>query len=280
MELHDYSTKTQYLKEKCERDEKQHLAEMKELSRIIEHEKQLKKFMSDKTAERHDDSQMVAWRQEKVSKAEHKKLSEKDSPATLEEASMKIIQLMETDNVEQIIKKFDEKEESNFVLFKFVNEQNSNLDKLANEIEEKNTEISKKEFNNLEQKRQNELTAMESQLSRFKNVNDTYKQEIEKIGNSTEIFINEIESLFGCMDCNKYMPPNSFGELDKITKKNVVKYMQAIEKRLNQLIIISNAIQVKEIGHSKRNIPISAKKSIRSQQSPPQLPNIDIQGDG
>ena len=53
------------LKEKADKDIHQHHAEMKELIRIIEHDQKLKEFMSVKGQERHEDIELIMWKQRK-----------------------------------------------------------------------------------------------------------------------------------------------------------------------------------------------------------------------
>lgn len=53
------------LKEKSDKDLQQHNAEMKELVRIIDHDRKLREFMNTKGKERQEDPQLVAWRQQK-----------------------------------------------------------------------------------------------------------------------------------------------------------------------------------------------------------------------
>ena len=53
------------LKEKADKDLQQHNAEMKELVRIIDHDRKLREFMNTKGKERQEDPQLVAWRQRK-----------------------------------------------------------------------------------------------------------------------------------------------------------------------------------------------------------------------
>ena len=58
-------TKMIILREKADKDMQQHNAEMKELVRIIDHDRKLKEFMGIKGQERQEDPQLVAWRQKK-----------------------------------------------------------------------------------------------------------------------------------------------------------------------------------------------------------------------
>ena len=53
------------LKEKADKDLQQHNAEMKELVRIIDHDRKLRDFMYTKGKEREEDKQLVKWRERK-----------------------------------------------------------------------------------------------------------------------------------------------------------------------------------------------------------------------
>jgi len=53
------------LKEKADKDLQQHNAEMKELLRVIDHDRSLRVFMGIKGQERQEDPQLVIWRQRK-----------------------------------------------------------------------------------------------------------------------------------------------------------------------------------------------------------------------
>lgn len=61
----DAQAKMIILKEKSDKDVQQHNTEMKELVRIIDHDRKLKEFMGTKGQERQEDPQLVAWRQKK-----------------------------------------------------------------------------------------------------------------------------------------------------------------------------------------------------------------------
>ena len=53
------------LKEKADKDLQSHNAEMKELLRIIAHERKLREFMKIKDRELQEDQQLVEWRKKK-----------------------------------------------------------------------------------------------------------------------------------------------------------------------------------------------------------------------
>lgn len=55
------------MKDKEDKDKQQLNVEVKELIRVINHDKKLKEFMKIKTQERHEDEELIAWRKKKGS---------------------------------------------------------------------------------------------------------------------------------------------------------------------------------------------------------------------
>lgn len=53
------------MKDKEEKDKLQLNTELKELIRVIDHDKKLKEFMKVKTQERNEDEELIIWRKKK-----------------------------------------------------------------------------------------------------------------------------------------------------------------------------------------------------------------------
>jgi hypothetical protein len=53
------------MKDKEDKDKQQMNVEVKELIRVINHDKKLKEFMKIKTQERQEDEELIAWRKKK-----------------------------------------------------------------------------------------------------------------------------------------------------------------------------------------------------------------------
>lgn len=58
-------TKMSLMKDKEEKDKLQLNTELKELIRVIDHDKKLKEFMKVKTQERNEDEELIIWRKRK-----------------------------------------------------------------------------------------------------------------------------------------------------------------------------------------------------------------------
>lgn len=58
-------TKMLLMRDKEDKDKQQHYTELKEVIRVINHDKKLKEFMKIKTQERSEDEELIAWRKRK-----------------------------------------------------------------------------------------------------------------------------------------------------------------------------------------------------------------------
>ena len=63
------------LRDRADKEVQQHNAEMKELIRVIDHDRRLRGFMNAKSKEREEDQQLVAWRLRKGLSAPHLQLT-------------------------------------------------------------------------------------------------------------------------------------------------------------------------------------------------------------
>ena len=66
--------------------------------------------------------------------AEKKKESQEDSVETYEEAFVRIKAMTGEDDIDVLVNRFIEVEDTNFALFNYVNEQNNEIEKLNEEI--------------------------------------------------------------------------------------------------------------------------------------------------
>ncbi|KAJ8321073.1 hypothetical protein KUTeg_002660 [Tegillarca granosa] len=172
------------LKEKADKDMQQHNAEMKELLRIIDHERNLRIFMGIKGQERQEDPQLVAWRQKKEAlEAERKKESQEDSVETYEAAFEKIKEMTGEEDLDLLVNKFIEVEDRNFALFNYVNEQNNEIEKLHEQIEEIKNDIEKFKLQGLELESQRKtiLKELEDKQNKASKDADEYEEKNKAI---------------------------------------------------------------------------------------------------
>lgn len=66
--------------------------------------------------------------------SEKKKESQEDSVETYEEAFVRIKEMTGEDDIDKLVRRFIEVEDTNFALFNYVNEQNNEIEKLNDDI--------------------------------------------------------------------------------------------------------------------------------------------------
>jgi hypothetical protein len=66
------------MRDKEDKDKTQLNSELKELIRVIDHDKKLKEFMKIKTQERQEDEELISWRKKKEQEAAEKRRKEKE----------------------------------------------------------------------------------------------------------------------------------------------------------------------------------------------------------
>ncbi|KAG8540602.1 hypothetical protein GDO81_018949, partial [Engystomops pustulosus] len=103
-------TKMLQMKERAEKDLNQHTAEIKELQRIIDHDRRLKEFMGTKTQERSISEEVLdaRRRREKEEQERKKRDPTEDTIETYEQAFQQIQSVTGEDDLDILVNKFIE----------------------------------------------------------------------------------------------------------------------------------------------------------------------------
>ncbi|RUS82977.1 hypothetical protein EGW08_009262 [Elysia chlorotica] len=245
----DAQAKMIILKEKSDKDVQQHNTEMKELVRIIDHDRKLKEFMGIKGQERQEDPQLVAWRQKKEAmEAEKKKESQEDSVETYEEAFQRIKAMTGEDDIDVLVNRFIEVEDTNFALFNYVNEQNNEIEKLNDEIFAIQLEIEnfKDQGIELESQRKHILKGLEDRQTRATREADEYEQKYKEVSKILDQLKAGIDSLFNKINCDRSAIDDMLGAATGVTDNNMIQYLGIIEQRTNELLAIQTYCNSKD----------------------------------
>ncbi|XP_059141450.1 coiled-coil domain-containing protein 63-like [Physella acuta] len=244
----DAQAKMIILKEKADKDVQQHNTEMKELVRIIDHDRKLKEFMGIKGQERQEDPQLVAWRQQKAIESEKKKESQEDSVETYEEAFVRIKEMTGEDDIDKLVRRFIEVEDTNFALFNYVNEQNNEIEKLNDDINNIQKEI--EDFKNqgieLESQRKIILKNLEQHQIKATREADEYEQKHKEVSKILDQLKAGIESLFNKINCDRSAIDDMLGAATGVTDSNMIQYLGIIEQKTNDLLAIQTYCLMKE----------------------------------
>lgn len=254
----DAQQKMIILKEKADKDLQQHNAEMKELLRIIDHDRNLRSFMGIKGQERQEDPQLVAWRQRKEAlETERKKESQEDSVETYQEAFEKIKEMTGEDDLDLLVHRFIEVEDKNFALFNYVNEQNNEIETLNDGIQEIRNEIEKFKLQGieLEDQRKKILKELEEKQSVCSKDADEYEKKHTEISKILDQLRKGIESLFNKINCDRSAIDDMLGAASGVTDSNMIQYLGIIEQRTNELLAIQTYCTSKDLERYEQKGP-------------------------
>jgi len=131
-------TKMILMRDKEEKDKTQLNTELKELIRVIDHDKKLKEFMKIKTQERQEDEELVTWRKKKETEAAEKRRKEREehSVEAYETKFKEIEEITGEHDLDKLVERFIQVENKNYALFNYVNELNNQVELLQEQIDQ------------------------------------------------------------------------------------------------------------------------------------------------
>ncbi|XP_062889439.1 coiled-coil domain-containing protein 114 [Mobula hypostoma] len=243
-------TKMLQLKEKGEKDLSLHAAEMKELQRVIDHDKKLKEFMGIKAQEHPSEHEALhgTYKQEQDDPARKRKDPKEETIEMYEAAFQQIRALTGEDNLDTMVRKFIEVEDRNFALFNYVNEQNSKIEKLQEEIAE--VQLQTEAFKSQEMQREEDckrvLKKTEAQQEEVSEQCELYESRLTAGKKILDQLKTGIESLFNKINCDRSILDEMLGSSSGIRDNNVMQYLGLIEQRTNELLSIQSYLSSKD----------------------------------
>ncbi|OON22907.1 hypothetical protein X801_01188 [Opisthorchis viverrini] len=244
----DAAQRIQQLTEKAEKDTQQHNNEMKELVRLIDHDRKLKHFMKIKATERQEDPQLTAWKAKRIQEADERRAEVDRLIDNYEQAFDRMLEVMEEANPENLVQGFLEKEDRNFALFNYVNETNAEIERLNEENENLAAEI-----DNYEEKMTKVVDVQKDAMSEWKLLNETAREQQENTearlsaANETIKTVCDIVSeIIQKLKCDTTMLTRRLASSEGITQSNLLDYLTLVEQRVNQLLLIRQFIAVND----------------------------------
>ncbi|KAM4651690.1 outer dynein arm-docking complex subunit 1 isoform 1-T2 [Discoglossus pictus] len=272
-------TKMLQLKEKAEKDLNQHTAEIKELQRIIDHDRRLKEFMGIKTQERSISEEVLdAKRKRERDEIEKKKRDPtEESIETYEQAFQQIRSVTGEDNLDILVNRFIEVEDRNFALFNYVNEQNNEIERLMEQIEEikKQIEDFKTQGVRLDQEHRAILKNIESKRTEAMKQADGYQEQLKSIMKILDQLKPGIDSLFKKINCDRSILDEMLGSSSSIRETNIMQYLGLIEQKTNEILATRSFLDSKN--YDKPYDPQETARVLLGQLTDMQAPVFEIQ---
>ncbi|KAK7127430.1 hypothetical protein R3I93_020116 [Phoxinus phoxinus] len=245
-------TKITMMKEKAIKDFAQYSAEMKELERVIAHERRLKEFMTTKSNERTamDDGQEMRRRQEM--KEQRRADAGEETFETLEEVFQRIKRLTGEDNLKMLVTNFIQVEDKNFALFNFVNEQNIEAERLREQIHQIEEEMKRLHMKGVQKEQENQVALKE--LMDLQQECETQAQKYEAQADDISKILDQIktgtDSVFNKIDCDRTLVVDMLGSSSGIRDSNIMTYLSLVEQRTSELLTIQAFINSKDLEKS------------------------------
>lgn len=228
------------MRDKEDKDKMQLNSELKELIRVIDHDKKLKEFMKIKTQERHEDEELISWRKKKEHEANEKRKKEKEehSVEAYESKFKEIEQITGETDLDKLVDRFIQVENKNYALFNFVNELNNNVEFLQEQIDQIQTDMRLFEKQGIELEEQRKLILKELE-QKHRNSTALAEEFEEKIKANKKILDQSrigIQSLFAKINCDRTQIDILLLSKEGVTETNMSQYLGIIDSRTDELL--------------------------------------------
>lgn len=221
------------LRDKSEKDLQQFNGEIKELQRIIDHDKALRNFMNVKGITRNSGENL--GQQGKHTK---RRGDGRQSIESFEIAFREIEEITSESDMDVLVERFIQVEDSNFALFNYVNEQNNEIERIRDAIEQilQNIAEFKSEENRLEEDHKAILSDLEESTSNAVQAKLYSKQRLKSTMKILEQLKQGISSLFEKIGCDGQLLNDMLGSEDGVKNDNVMQYLGLVEQKANELL--------------------------------------------
>nr|XP_012637793.1 coiled-coil domain-containing protein 63 [Microcebus murinus]XP_012637794.1 coiled-coil domain-containing protein 63 [Microcebus murinus] len=243
------------MKDRQQKDISQYNLEIRELERLYAHETKLKSFLLCKLNDRTEFEEQ-SKKEEALKAKKRGKKSKGESFESYEVAHLRLMKLVESGNLNQLIEEFLAKEEKNFARFTYVTELNNDM-----EMMHKKTQSIQNEIIGLRSRQQSShdggrsaLRQLEEKLKKTTEEADQHETKCQEINKTLEQLKNLVEHLFKKINCDATKILVQLGETGKITDINLPQYFAIIEKKTNDLLVLESYRRILDTDRPETNI--------------------------
>ncbi|XP_061423878.1 outer dynein arm-docking complex subunit 1-like isoform X1 [Lethenteron reissneri] len=239
-------TKVALLREKADKDGAQYATEMKELQRLLDHERRLRDFMGVKGQERVSLETGALYRKDEVEKRQRELVQE--SVESYEAAFQQIHAITHEDDLDTLVGAFIEVEDRNFALFNYVNEQNNEIEYLQDQIAEivRAMQEFEQQEASLEQARQVQLRDLETRQSKAAVLTDSHAAQNALATRALQRLKDGVELLFTNLQCDRSEIEELLSGAGGIQDSTVMHYLGNIEHKANHLLTVQSYLSLKD----------------------------------
>jgi hypothetical protein len=150
-------------------------------------------------------------------------------------------------NIDDLVRIFEENEEKNFEMFKYVNMQSNEIEEIEKQISEIESEISSYEgqASEVDQDKKQYLKKLESKCSLSENNVKKFEGHYNESLKILKSLAGWIENLFNTVECDKIIA-KEFAGTTNISESNMMIFLGIIEERIVKIIKAFKDVTVKE----------------------------------
>ena len=260
------------LRERADRDLAMYNAEIKDVMRVLEHDRKLREFMTAKAEDRVSilEEELIA---RTVKKLETQLSGLRKETNKFEEIFDKIKEATGIEDTDTLVESFIENEDQNFALFNYVNNLNTEIETLQDEIRylKEEIEMIKKEGVENDVRRREILNELEVKMTKVTDELTIVKKEYRMARRQLELLKPKIESVFNSIKCDRSSITELLGGGVTVDDNNIMQYLGIIEQKCNELL------QTKALQKAKLAMDEAGEVSIDGLQGAgPQPPHANI----
>ncbi|KAL7030466.1 hypothetical protein ACKWTF_006668 [Chironomus riparius] len=227
-------TKLQILKERGQNDRSNHVQEMRELQRKLDHDAKLQEFLAVKGQQRLNTEQ-----EEREADKKKKRVEEMERQFNeYDKIFQRIILLSGEKDVDKIISKFIKEEEENYALFNYVNELSHEIEQLNETVQQLQDSIDEhKDLQEMKKHSQDDnIDVLKDELLKQKKSADdanNYKNECEA---RLQEILRAVERLYKLLKCDEAPILYLLGKEKKVSLNNAKLFLGIIDRKILQMM--------------------------------------------
>uniref|UniRef100_M3XYJ4 Coiled-coil domain containing 114 n=2 Tax=Mustela putorius furo TaxID=9669 RepID=M3XYJ4_MUSPF len=235
-------SKMDLLRERAEKEVAQKDAEVQTLQRQIAHLEQLHRFLKLKNSDRLPDPAVVEKRDKRAREVAEglRKTSQEKLVMRCEDAMNKLSQLTGESDPDLLVEKYLEMEERNFAEFTFINEQNSQLEHLQEEINEMQKALASTRASEdfVRAQQEQERKDLEQRVDEVHAEALGVEANFQDVRGRLEKLKADLQQLFTRAKCDNTVIEDLLGVKTHMRDRDIGLFLGLMEKRLVELLSV------------------------------------------
>ncbi|CAH2094121.1 unnamed protein product [Euphydryas editha] len=258
----EWCAKLDALKEKAAMDYRKHCLEVRELQRQLDHSMKLEEFLRTKGTVRLTAADV---------KAEAKKLEQQEQEIRAYNNYVNILDAIKEytgeDDVDKLIVEFNRREEENYALFNYINEVNTELKHLSDNVKMLRANIDEEHEKHQAKlhQQQDSIEILRAALEERQQATESLRATYDKTKQVLDGLLREVQVLAMSSDCDSLPLLKLLGKSLDINTTNARLYIKSLEKKIfemTELIKYDECMQ--KYAESKERTPPASRRRRRA----------------